>query len=55
MQVQGSKPIKSIVVRNISEATGNMVAAKKLAKNKPRYPYSKLISTKKAGCPAFQI
>jgi hypothetical protein len=55
MQVQGSKPINNMVVRNISEATGKIVAAKKLAKNKPKYPYSKLICTKKAGCPAFQI
>jgi hypothetical protein len=30
-----------------SEATGNSVAARKLAKNKPIYPYSKVISKKK--------
>jgi hypothetical protein len=40
-------------VRNISEATGKMVAAKKLAKNKPRYPYSKVIWQKKSRLPGF--
>jgi hypothetical protein len=44
-----------MVAKNISEATGKIVAAKKLAKNNPKYPISKLMCTKKAGCPAFQI
>jgi hypothetical protein len=42
-----------MVVKKISEAIGKIVAAKKLAKNRPIYPYSKVMCHKKSRLPGF--
>jgi hypothetical protein len=50
-QIKGSKPARIIAPTTASEVNGMMVAARKVARNRPRYPSSiqSIIDTPKIG------